>query len=214
MYLQKEENGAWFLKLATGFDSPDMIDKDDKKTKVFEDYIYKLFSEEDLLIQFVWKFDEVQKLNEALIFMDVITNENRDKFFDKMQEYGEFFVYLYKSDKSNREVITIEHGEDIDYPKTIDTSHINVNLFDFNIEDKKPKYFEWIKLNKEDFYWYYDSKGRNENIITTRIDFEKLLKHLEQSNNEVYNELFKKFNVKYFEEMYPARNDKMKKSKI
>lgn len=31
MYLQKEENGAWFVKLATGFDSPDMIDSDNKK---------------------------------------------------------------------------------------------------------------------------------------------------------------------------------------
>lgn len=214
MYLQKEENGAWFVKLATGFESPDMIDADNKKTQIFEDYIHNLFSNENLLIQFVWKFEKVKDFNSVLEVMDSINNDNRNEVLSKMQEYGEFFVYLYKNDNSSRNATTIEAGEDIDYPKTIDTSHINVNLFDFNIEDKKPKYFDWVKLNKEDFYLYYDSQGKNENIITTRVDFEKLLKHLEASQNEVYNELFKKFNVKYFEETYPARNDNVKKVKI
>lgn len=61
---------------------------------------------------------------------------------------------------------------------------------------------------------YYDSQGKNENIITTLVDFEKLLTHLEASKNEVYNELFIKLNVKYFEETYPEKNDNVKKVKI
>ena len=46
------------------------------------------------------------------------------------------------------------------------------------------------------------------------IDFEKLLKHLDVSQNEVYVELYKKFNVKYFEEILPAKNRNVKKIKI
>lgn len=219
MYLQKAENGKWFVKFATQFEHPEDVDTEDKRTLMFEDYIWNLYAHEKLNIQLVWKLDNIIDFTEAILQFEI---HSRDvNACDKLKDYGEFFCYLYKEDIQRRPAITIDenHFNDNEYAKTLDISNLDTNIFDYSVLDNYPfdttnAYFDWIPLNKEDFYFLFNPEQNNLDTITCSIKFDKLLSHLEKSDNKIYNQLFKEFNLKYFENKFPENGRKLKKTKI
>lgn len=169
--------------------------------------------------QIVWKLKS--HIDFARALPDKLISETDNTQLSKMQDTGEFFIYLYKESKSNdRKAISVKINENDanDYAHYIDKSLIDVNVFDFEqLKDNTPrdqvKYFDWIKLNKEDFYISYDENTSD--TFTVRVFFDSLLKHLATSRNEVYEKMFKDFNVKYFNEKMPEReNNQTKRIKI
>ncbi len=216
MYLQKAENGCWFVKFGTQFEYYGNIDKEDKKTLLFEEYIWDLYANQKLNIQLVWKLNNIIDFTEAILNFE--SSDGQLNCADKLQNYGEFFCYLYKEDEQRRPAITIEYNDD-EYNKTLDISNLDITIFDYSTMSIPPydttnAYFDWIKLNKEDFWFVFDPKNNNIDTVMCSIKLDKLLSHLEKSNNVIYNQLFKDFNLKYFENKFPENGRKTKKTKI
>lgn len=216
MYLQTTPNGEYFVKFPTAFESPLSVPKsEDKRVISFEEYIWELYTREELSIQIVWKLKS--KIDLAIALPDfLITKADINNKTESMKNTGEFFAYLYKADKQERQKIVIVK-EDDDYSHSIDKSKLITNIFDFqqlyNCKDsEKIKYFDWINLDKDDFWIWYSEETQD--TFTATIKLDNLLKKLESSNNEVYDTLFTEFNFKYFSESLPEKLDKVKKSKI
>jgi len=210
MLIHPLKNGKIIIKYPTKFEDPNLIEQDDTKHQLFEEYIYNLVSEDNLHIQAINILDNNIDLIKAIPHSWISTEEK----YESILSSGNFYVYLYKN-KQNRANFFLE---DEIYNFTIDNSLSSI--FD---ESSEPIYFSegrgydreritYLKLDKSDFGLYYD-----ENTLTFHavILFKSLLNRLRTSDNEVYNKLIKFFDYEYLEKTLSVKSEnKTKPTKI
>lgn len=205
MLIQNTTEGKIIIKYPSKFQDPltNTFDSNNLELSSFEEYIWNLYTNESLMIQVINVLESNIDLIKA-VPASYLSNEQK---YDSIHSSGEFYVYLYKGN-NNRQLLSYE---DESYSAVLDKSLSTV--FDEN-EDCQyfsdgrgydRRHIEWLKLNKEDFYFYF-----NEDTCTfeATVDFKSLLNILKTSSNEIYKPLIKDFHYEYLNKLIPSKTDR------